>query len=274
MDPPQFIGKRVRLAKILPGGRSVIFAFDHGVEHGPQEIPRARRDARKLMQEIVDAGVDAVMTTPGIARLTWDIWAGRTAMIVKLTGKTSLRPSEDQLLQSIIGSVGEAAAVGADAVAATVYWGSPLEDLMLERWARIRLEAESLGMPALQLAYPRGPAIKDRYAVEIVEYGARAAMESGADLIKTYYTGSEETFRRVVEAASGIPVLMSGGAKTQSPLDFLEKVYSVIRAGGQGVVVGRNVFQATSIEAMVVAIREVVHKGVEPSKAAELLGEA
>ncbi|MCE4601964.1 MAG: 2-amino-3,7-dideoxy-D-threo-hept-6-ulosonate synthase [Desulfurococcales archaeon] len=271
MDPPSYIGKRVRVSRILPGGRSLIFAFDHGVEHGPSEIPEPRRDPRRIIEEVVEAGVDAVMTTPGVARLTWDIWAGRTAMIIKVTGKTSLRPGGDQLLQSPIGSVHEAAAMAADGVAATVYWGSPSEDLMLERWTRIRLEAESLGMPALQLAYPRGPTIRDRYAVEIVEYGARAAMETGADLIKTYYTGSMETFRRVVEAAQGVPVLMSGGARTSAPQEFLWKVYEVIQAGGKGVVVGRNVFQATNLNDMVEAIKLIVHKGVTPEKAAEVL---
>ena len=271
MDPPSYIGKRVRLSRILPGGRSLIFAFDHGVEHGPGEIPRPRRDPRRIIEEVVEAGVDAVMTTPGIARLTWDIWAGRTAMIIKVTGKTSLRPAENQLLQSPIGSVHEAAAMGADAVAATVYWGSPEEDLMLERWTRIRLEAENLGMPALQLAYPRGPAIENRYAVEIVEYGARAAMETGADLIKTYYTGSMETFRRVVEAAQGVPVLMSGGARTKTPQEFLEKAYEVIQAGGRGVVVGRNIFQAENLEGMVEALKLIIHKGATPREAGEAL---
>ncbi len=272
MDPASMIGKRIRMAKILPNGKSVIFAFDHGIEHGPGEIPRTRINPRRIIQQVVEAGVDAIMTTPGIARMTWDIWGNRVAMIIKLTGKTSLRPREDQLLQSPISQVREAAAMGADAVAATVYWGSPGEDLMLERWTRIRMEAEDLGLPALQLAYPRGPAIKDRYSVEVVEYGARAAMETGADLIKTYYTGSTETFRRVVEAAGGVPVLMSGGARAQTPGEFLEKVYSVMEAGGSGVVVGRNVFQVEDVRAIVRAVSAVVHEGKDPGEASRLLG--
>ncbi|MEB3774292.1 MAG: class I fructose-bisphosphate aldolase family protein [Desulfurococcales archaeon] len=265
------IGKKVRLSRILPGGRSVIFAFDHGIEHGPRDFTGERINPRIVIEAVVDAGVDAIMTTPGIARITFDIWAGRTPIIVKLTGKTELRPREEQLLQSPIGGVAEAVSMGADAVAATVYWGSQYEDLMLERWTMIRLEAESLGVPVLQLAYPRGPSIENRYHVDIVSYGARAAAESGADVIKTYYTGSMETFRRVVEAASGIPVLMSGGARARTPKDFLESVESVMKAGGSGVVVGRNVFQARDIGSMVEAIKAVVHKGLPASEAAGLV---
>ncbi|BAN89475.1 class I fructose-bisphosphate aldolase [Aeropyrum camini] len=271
MISSQYAGKRVRLSRILPDGKSVIFAFDHGVEHGPGEISEGRLDPRVLIREVVEAGVDAIMTTPGIARMTWDIWANRVAMIIKVSGKTSLRPAEDQLLQSIISSVVEAVALGGDGVAATVYWGSQYEDKMLERWTQIRLKAEELGVPALQLAYPRGPHIKNRYAVDIVAYGARAAMETGADLIKTYYTGSTETFRQVVKAAGGVPVLMSGGARTASPQEFLRKVHSVMEAGGSGVVVGRNVFQAGDIRGMVRAIRAVVHEGADPEEAAKLL---
>lgn len=51
-------------------------------------------------------------------------------------------------------------------------------------------------------------------------YGARAAAETGgADMIKTYWTGSKETFAKVVDAAAGVPVLLSGGgAKTENPV--------------------------------------------------------
>ncbi|MEM2804888.1 MAG: fructose-bisphosphate aldolase, partial [Zestosphaera sp.] len=33
-----YIGKYVRLNRIMPDGKSVIFAFDHGVEHGPKDF--------------------------------------------------------------------------------------------------------------------------------------------------------------------------------------------------------------------------------------------
>ena len=261
------VGKRVRLSRILPDGRSIIFAFDHGIEHGPSDFPPDRKDARIVIREVVEAGVDAIMTTPGVAILTSDIWAGRVPLIVKVTGKTVLRPGDEQMLQSPIGGVREAVSLGADAIAATVYWGSKFEDYMLERWARLREEADSVGMPVLQLAYPRGPSIKNRYSVEVVAYGARAAVEVGADLIKTYYTGSSETFREVVEAASGVPVLMSGGPKTENPIDFLRSVEGVMKAGGRGVVVGRNVFQSKDMRSMVKALRMIVHEGATAEEA-------
>ncbi len=262
------VGKSVRLSRILKSdGRAVVFAFDHGVEHGPSDFPPEHIDPRVIIGKVVEAGVDAIMMLPGIARITWDLWGNKTALIVKVTSKTNLRPRDERLLQSVFGYVEEAVALGADAVAATVYWGSQYEDRMLQQWFAVRNEAESYGLPCLQLAYPRGPAIPNRYDVEIVRYGARAAAESGADLIKTYYTGSLETFKQVVEAASGVPVLMSGGPRREKEVDFLRDVKNVLEAGGRGVVVGRNVFQHKNPTGMMKAVIGVVHEDLEPEEA-------
>lgn len=265
------VGRWIRLRRILPDGKAVIFAFDHGVEHGPSDFPPEHVDPRAILTRVVEGGVDAIMMLPGIARVTHDVWGGRAALIIKVTSKTSLRPKDAQLLQSVFGYVEDAVALGADGVAATVYWGSPYEDEMLSQWFAIRSAAESYGLPCLQLAYPRGPTIKNRYDVEIVRYGARAAAESGADLIKTYYTGSRESFAEVVKAAAGVPVLMSGGPRAPTPLDFLKQVKAVMDAGGRGVVVGRNVFQHPNPRGMVRAIAAVVHGGREPEEALRYL---
>ncbi len=266
----QGVGKYVRLSRIMPDGKAVIFAFDHGVEHGPSDFPRDRVDARVIIEKVVEAGVDAIMMLPGIARITYDLWGGRVPVIVKVTSKTNLRPKDERLRQSAFGYVEDAVALGADAVAATVYWGSPYEDVMLERWFAIRSAAESYGMPCLQLAYPRGPSISNRFDVEVVRYGARAAAESGADLIKTYFTGDRESFSEVVKAASGIPVLMSGGPARPKSIDFLRDVEAVMLAGGRGVVVGRNVFQHRNPVGMAKAVIKVVHEGLSPEEAVKL----
>ncbi len=266
------VGKRVRLSRILKDGKAVIFAMDHGMEHGPDEFPEEHLNPKVIISKVVSAGVDAIMVNPGIARLTYEEWGNKTALIVKVTGKTVLRPKEDQFLQSPTGIVEEAIALGADAVAATIYWGTPYEDVMMERFVEIANACSIYGMPILQLAYPRGPTIQNRYDVKIVKYGARAAAEIGADLIKTYWTGSKETFSQVVKAASGIPVLLSGGARTPKPIDFLKIVEQVLEAGGSGVVVGRNVFQLKNPEAMVRALIRLVHKGESPEEAARAEG--
>ncbi len=263
------IGKKVRLERIIDPRGTLVFAFDHWFEHGPSDFPEDRLNPRTILDRVVSAGVDAVMLTPGDAKLFADIWAGRTSLIVKITSKTNLRPPDERLLQSVIGTVEDAVRLGADAVAATVYWGSPMEDVMLRRWVAIREAAEAYGLPVLQLAYPRGPTISNRYAPEIVLYGVRAAVQVGADLIKTYYTGSKESFAKVVEAAAGVPVMMSGGPKRDKPLEFLRDLKAVRDAGALGAVVGRNIFQAGDIEAMTKACKSVLVGEMSLEEAAE-----
>lgn len=259
-----YIGKYVRLSRIMPDGKSVIFAFDHGVEHGPKDFTEESIDPRSILRKVVEGGVDAILLLHGTAKATYDVWSNKTALILKVTGKTMLRPEEHRYLQSVFGSVEDAVSMGAEAVAATVYWGSQYEDLMLRNWFAVKEVAERYGMPCLQLAYPRNPQMKNIYDVEIVKYGARAASESGADMIKTYYTGSKETFAEVVKAAAGVPVLMSGGPKTQDTREFLIQVRNVMDAGAKGVVVGRNVFQHRNPKGVIRAINEMVHENKTP----------
>jgi class I fructose-bisphosphate aldolase len=261
-----YVGKVIRLKRILRDGKAVVFAFDHGVEHGPRDFPPEHIDPSAILKKVVDAGVNAIMMLPGMASLTHYIWANKVALIVKITSKTNLRPEEQRFLQSTFGYVEDAVALGADAIAATVYWGSQFEDSMLNQWFAIREAAERYGLPCLQLSYPRGPSIKNMYDVEVVKYGVRAAVESGADLIKTYYTGSRESFAEVVRVAAGIPVLMSGGPLREKPIEFLQDVKNVMDAGARGVVVGRNVFQSKNPGGMIRAIMAIVHEGREPEE--------
>ncbi len=260
------VGKRVRLGRILRDGKAVIFAYDHGFEHGPSEFPGERVSPRAMVKLAVEAGFDAIMTTKGVAEETWDLWAHRVPLILKITGKTSLRPPDLQLFQYQIGTVMDAVAMGADGVAGTVYWGAPEEEAMVERFAEMVAECDNLGMPTMILAYPRGPAITDRNDAEVVAYATRASAELGVDLVKTHYTGSADSFRKVV-GVSSVPILMSGGPRTGDDLSFLRDAKGVMDAGGAGVVVGRNVFQSPNFAAMAKAIIAVVHGGAEPEEA-------
>jgi class I fructose-bisphosphate aldolase len=264
------VGKNVRLRRILKDGRAVVLAMDHGIEHGPKDFIEPHLDPNVIIDKVAKAGVDGIMLPRGLARLTWESWANRIPLIVKVTGKTSLRPKERQYTQNLISTVEDAVALGAEAVAATVYWGAPEEEQMLEQFTEIAAACEVYGMPLLNLAYPRGPHMANQNDVEIVRYAARAAAEVGADLIKTYWTGSEETFREVVKATP-VPVLMSGGAKTEEPRQFLEVTKQVMKAGGKGVVVGRNVFQRENATEMVKAIMKIVHEDASVDEAMKLL---
>ncbi|NJE07376.1 fructose-bisphosphate aldolase [Thermococcus sp. M39] len=279
MDAFQNVGIKRRLKRFFRrDGRALIFAMDHGFEHGPTDFEEVWEHIKPkiIIRKVVRAGIDGVMMLPGIARIAADELKPDTGLMIKLTSKTNLRPKEDQLLQSPLGFVEDAIKLGADAVAATVYWGSPYEDIMMKQFAEIASIAHDFGLPVVQFAYPRGPYINEKYGKKedyrVVMYGARAAAEMGADMIKTYWTGSKETFAKVVDAAAGVPVLLSGGAKAKNPFEFLKIVYDVIEAGGAGAVVGRNIFQRENPEPMIKALLRVIHRNEEPEEAAKAEG--
>jgi class I fructose-bisphosphate aldolase len=269
-DTPSSIGKRVRLSRVLKGGRGVIFAFDHGFEHGPSDFSDESLDPRGVVGLAVEAGFDAIMMNKGIAEATADIWIGRVPLILKMTGKTSLRPKELQFSQYEISSVDDALALAADGVAGTVYWGAPEEEIMASSFARVIARCDDLGMPSMILSYPRGPAIKNSSDPDVVAYAARASAELGVDIIKTHYTGSVESFKKVVKAAT-VPVMLSGGVKSDDPRHFFEVVASVLEAGGAGVVVGRNVFQSPRFLGMGAALSGMVHGKLSSEEAVRVL---
>lgn len=251
--------------------KSVIFAMDHGVELGPSVFTRDESlDPRKILFKVVEAGFDAAMITRGVARSTCDVWQDKLGLIVKISGKSELRPKEEQTIQSPIGSVRDAISLGADAVAITVFWGSKYEDKMTQRFSKTAEICERFGMPILQLAYPEleGGNNSDP---DTVCYAARLALETGADAIKTYYTGDRQSFGRVVKSAGGVPVLLSGGQMSKRPIDFLKDVENVMAAGASGVVVGRNVFQHKDPVAMGRAVIKMVHENCSAEKAAKLV---
>ena len=95
-------------------------------------------------------------------------------------------------------------------------------------------------------------------------------IEHGADVVKTYYTGDSESFSRVVSECPA-PVLIAGGARMNTERAALEVVRGAVRAGGKGVVFGRNIWQSADPGAMVRALRAIIHHGADVAEAADML---
>jgi fructose-bisphosphate aldolase/2-amino-3,7-dideoxy-D-threo-hept-6-ulosonate synthase len=146
--------------------------------------------------------------------------------------------------------------------------GSKTEQEQLKLLGKTAKICEDWGIPLLAMMYPRGDKIKNEYDVEVVKHAARIGAELGADIVKTNYTGSEETFREVVKGCL-VPVVMAGGPKTNTDEEFCKMVYDSIRAGGAGVAAGRNVFQHEDPTKMVRVLCGIVHEGLDVKTALE-----
>ncbi|OLB45439.1 hypothetical protein AUI07_07760 [archaeon 13_2_20CM_2_53_6] len=150
-------------------------------------------------------------------------YSGKIPLIIKLNGKTSLPKGEP--ISSQVCSVEEALSLGAK--------------------------------------YPRGEAVKNDTAPEIVSYAARAGLEIGADAVKIKYTGDPTSFAWAVKAAGLAKVFMSGGPKAPTDETFLNQVKGAMDGGATGLAVGRNVWQHADPLKMASALREIIFNGRE-----------
>ncbi|OYT64192.1 fructose-bisphosphate aldolase [Candidatus Bathyarchaeota archaeon ex4484_205] len=259
------MGKDRRLRKILKeDGRTFIVPMDHGLTQGPI---KGLDQINETVRMILNGGVDAILVHKGIARL---IDNGSAGLIIHLSGSTNL--SGDPLNKVQVADVIDAIRLGADAVSIHINVGCPTESDQLKILGSVSSECEDYSLPLIAMMYPRGPKIDSEYAEKYVSHAVRIGVELGADIIKTNYTGSLDTFRHVVSACP-VPVVMAGGPKKKSVEGFLSVVKDAMLAGASGVAVGRNVFQASNPKRMAAAISAIIHKGMDVPAALKVLGE-
>ena len=224
----------------LTKNRSMLLAYDQGLEHGPTDFNSRNVDPSFIMDLAGRGGFNGIVFQKGVAEKYYD---GQVPLIVKVNGKTNLVKGEPIARQNC--SVKRAAEIGAKAVGYTIYAGSAHESVMLEEFGRIQEDAHELNMAAIAWIYPRGEAIKNDTAPEIIAYAARIGMELGADAIKIKYSGDVDSFKWAVTCAAKSRVFMSGGPKADSEKEFLKQVRGAIDAGATGLAVGRNVWQSS-----------------------------
>jgi fructose-bisphosphate aldolase/2-amino-3,7-dideoxy-D-threo-hept-6-ulosonate synthase len=238
--------------------------MDHGVTIGPiQGIV----NMQQIINQLLKGGVDAVLVHKGIAKL---IDTGNTGLIIMLSAMSNLSPNFNSKVQ--VCSVQEAIRLGADAVSVHVNVGAQDEDKMLTNLGKVADQCEIYGVPLLAMMYPRGPKIQNEHSPEIVAHAARIGAELGADIIKTNFTGTIESFKTVVESCP-VPVVIAGGPKCKTSQEVLQTTHDAIMAGAAGISIGRNVFQCKSPTMIVKALSAIVHGGFSVEQALKILGE-
>ena len=261
MDP----GKKRRFKRIFRDDqRTVIVPMDHGVTVGPI---KGLVNMQAIIDKLLKGGVDAVVVHRGVAK---NVDTGQAGLIVHLSASTKLGPDPNYKVQ--VCSVDEAVRIGADAVSVHINVGAEHEDKMLVKLGGVANDCDRYGMPLLAMMYPRGPKIQNQHAVDMVAHAARLGAELGADIVKTNYTGSIETFREVVRGCH-VPVIIAGGPKVETVREVLRMVHDSIKAGGAGLSIGRNVFKHENPTLMVKALSAIVHQGASVDKSLKILGE-
>jgi len=254
------VGKRRRLKRIMKDGKTLIVPMDHGVSRPVEGIQRI-----DSMLEAIDGLADAVVLHKGIVKNSRYVAEMETGLIVHLSGSTHYKANE----KVIVCSVENAIRLGADAVSVHVNIGSETEGEQLKDLGAVSEICDSYGMPLLAMIYPRGNGVEVN--TESVKHAVRLGYELGADIVKTAYTGSTESFAEVLEYAN-IPVVVAGGAK-KSEVELIRDIRDAILAGAAGVAIGRNVFQSANPALIVKALKRVIHNGMSAEEAMEVLYE-
>lgn len=257
------VGKRIRLERIMNRDtwRTVIVPMDHGITHGP--IP-GLVDMASAVNKVAEGGANAVLVHKGIVRSGHRGYGKDVGLIIHLSGSTELGPDPNRKV--IVASVEEALCIGADAVSVHINVGSANEAEQLEAVGEISETCASWGMPLIAMMYPRGPKVKNEHDPKLVAHAARVGAELGADIIKTNFTGSVQSFRKVTKGCP-VPVVIAGGPKMETDRDVLGMASDAVKAGAAGVSIGRNVFQHKNPVGMVRALAKVVHEEVSPESA-------
>lgn len=252
------IGKSVRMERIFNRntGNAIIIPMDHGVGAGPIS---GLTNLQEAVNRVAEGGANAVLGHMGLSKHGHRGYGHDVGLIIHLSASTSL--ALDPNHKVLVTTVEEAIKVGADAVSVHINIGAEDEFEMLQGLGYVAGKCDEWGIPLLAMMYPRGKKVRSEYDVDVVKHVARIGAELGADIVKTNYTGNPETFKEVVNGCP-VPVIIAGGPKMGSEKELLEMIEGSLEAGGRGVAIGRNVFQAEDPTGLVRRISKIVHEGM------------
>ncbi len=270
-------GKALRLRRIIDGttGTSVMFAFSHGTS-APTVMPGIEDPAR-MIGAAAAGGASCVFVGTGLAHAVVPVVREHPSLGIVLKVTATASRGEPKYQEVATASVEYAARLGADGIVGLLPFSPGNEAQVIAITGRLGEECDRLGIPFIAEAeYPNayyGEAnFADDWGVEYLKRSARMCTELGADVIKSNWTGSAETFAEIVESVP-VPVVVAGGSK-ESLLDLLRKLAAAREAGACGCSVGRNVFQSEDPEGVTRAICAVVRDGVSPDDAHQALDQA
>jgi fructose-bisphosphate aldolase / 2-amino-3,7-dideoxy-D-threo-hept-6-ulosonate synthase len=266
------VGKSMRLKRVIdPTGVSLICALDHGMTSPTFLEPLADITARTA--EAVTGGANVIMMSKGMIRLAEPAFSPTTSLALLLSASASPADAQPEVVQ--IARVEEAVRLGADAVVLFTALGGGAEAGMIRTLAGVGRECAALGMPLVAEAefpttYAQVEELKEQYGFEYLRRNVRLCAELGADVVKTNWPGDEDSFGRLVEAASGLPVVLAGGSRLEDR-ELLWRMERAMAAGAIGCSVGRNIFMHRSPRAITRALSRVIRERWSADKAYEEL---
>jgi len=274
-------GTKANLARLLMHGatggtgRLLILPVDQGFEHGPLRSFSHNiqtLDPHYLYQLAIEGGLSAFAAPLGLLEAGADTFAGQVPLILKMNSSNALMPPEI-LNQAITATVEDALRLGCSGIGFTIYPGSSACLDMMEEIRELSAQAKAVGLFVVIWSYPRGNMSKaGETAFDIVSYGAHMAALLGAHLIKvklpTDYLetpGGKEgitegniPFQTLEDRVcyikracfNGRRLVVFSGGETKDDASVLEDARAIHTGGGNGSIIGRNLFQRSKEDAL------------------------
>ena len=272
-----------------------ILPVDQGIEHtaGASFAPNPLYfDPENIVRLAIEGGCNAVASTFGVLGAVARRYAHRIPFIVKLN-HNELVSYPNTYNQVMFGTVEEAWNMGAVAVGATVYFGSPESRAQLVEVAGAFERAHELGMATILWCYLRNEGFRKEGAdyhasADLTGQADHLGVTIKADIVKQKLPSNNGGFRAVgfgktsdkvyTELTSDHPIdlcryqvangymgrvgLINSGGESHGASDLQEAVMTAVvnkRAGGMGLISGRKAFQRPMDEgiALLNAIQDV-----------------
>ncbi|GIZ28248.1 fructose-bisphosphate aldolase [Morganella morganii] len=280
--------------RLAGSGYLSILPVDQGVEHSAAASFAANPlyfDPKNIVELAIEAGCNCVASTYGVLASVARRYAHRIPFLVKINHNETLSLPA-QYDQTLYASVEQAFEMGAVAVGATIYFGSPESRRQIEEISAAFERAHELGMVTVLWAYLRNPAFKkdgvDYHAsADLTGQANHLAATIGADIVKQKMAennggfkaiGFSHTDERVYSTlTTDNPIdlvryqlancymgraglINSGGASGNNDLaDAVRTAVINKRAGGMGLILGRKAFKKSMKDgvALINAVQDV-----------------
>ncbi|MFC4810586.1 class I fructose-bisphosphate aldolase [Paenibacillus sp. GCM10023250] len=258
--------------------------FDVAVDHGffnESTFLNGIENMRQAVRTIVEANPDCVQLTIGQAKWLQEVPGKRKPGLVLRTDAANIYGTElPRFLFSELIDRAIEKAVALDAVAVCVNLlllpNQPeLHRQCVRNVSLLKSECEKYGMPLMVEPLVMLPKeAKGGYMVDgdirKIMPLVRQAVELGADVIKADPCDDVSEYHRVIEVASGVPVLVRGGGRA-SDEEIAVRTVELMRQGASGIVYGRNVIQHPNPAGMTNALMAIVHHGASAEQALAIL---
>ena len=289
------LGSVYNHGRLAGSGYLSILPVDQGIEHSAAASfakNPAYFDPAQICELAIAGGCSAVATTLGVLGQVSRRYVHKIPFMVKLNHNDFLHypNTYDQIM---FGSVQQAADLGAVAVGATIYFGSPESDRQIQEVSAAFAEAHRLGMFTVLWCYLRNPGFKTEgedyhVSADLTGQANHLGVTIEADIIKQKQAENNGGYNaisfgktdpkvyselttdhpidltrwQVANCFAGRIGLINSGGESKGDSDLAQAVRTAVinkRAGGQGLIVGRKAFQRPMDEgaALINAIQDV-----------------